>query len=190
MIFLDLFWTLFKIGAFTFGGGYAMVGLIQAEVVSKGWASETMFMNYLAISESTPGPIAVNTATFVGTHMAGIPGAVCATLGVVVPSFVIILIVSRMFDKYKKNKVVKGCMEGLKPSVIGMLAAAILNSVIAVYNSFNNGSSIFEQPAFYCTVAIFIIAVILEVKKLHPIWIIVVSMMLGIAAGYAGLINV
>ena len=186
MILLELFWTLFKIGAFTFGGGYAMIGLIQAEVVAKGWASETMVMNYVAISESTPGPIAINTATFVGTHMAGVLGAFFATLGVVLPSFVIILIVSKMFDKYRKSRIIKGCMSGLKPSVIGMLAAAILNSVIAVINSFNNGSPVFEQPAFYCTLVIFIIAVILEIKKLHPIVIILISMVLGIIAGYAG----
>ena len=98
MNFLELFWTFFKIGAFTFGGGYAMLPLIQAEVEAHGWITEEELLNIFAVSESTPGPFANNMATYVGSTMGGIPGAACATLGVVLPSFVIILIVAKIFD--------------------------------------------------------------------------------------------
>ena len=95
MIFLELFWVFFLIGAFTFGGGYAMLPLMQAEVTAKGWISNEAVVNFIAVSESTPGPFAINMATYVGSEMGGVLGAACATLGVVLPSFVIILIVAK-----------------------------------------------------------------------------------------------
>ncbi len=98
MIFLDLFWTFFKIGLFTFGGGYAMLPLIQAEVAAHGWLSTESLLNFVAVSESTPGPFAVNIATYIGSEMGGIPGAACATLGVALPSFIIILIGARCYE--------------------------------------------------------------------------------------------
>ena len=91
MIYLELFWTFLKIGAFTFGGGYAMIPLIQAEVGAHGWMSAEEVVNFVAVSESTPGPFAVNASTYVGMQTAGFAGAFCATLGVVLPSFIIIL---------------------------------------------------------------------------------------------------
>ena len=101
MIFLELFWTFFKIGAFTFGGGYAMLPLIQEAVLSKGWAAPEALINFIAVSESTPGPFAINMATYIGAEQGGILGAFCATLGVVTPSFIIILLVAKFFDKFK-----------------------------------------------------------------------------------------
>ena len=101
MIFLDLFFTFFKIGAFTFGGGYAMLPLIQEEVLRKNWATSSELIDFIAVSESTPGPFAVNISTFIGTQMGGFLGSVCATLGVVLPSFIIILIVAQVFEKFK-----------------------------------------------------------------------------------------
>ena len=91
MIYLELFLTFLKIGAFTFGGGYAMLPLIQAEVVSHGWMEQQAIIDFIAVSESTPGPFAVNMATYIGSEIGGIFGSVCATIGVVLPSFVIIL---------------------------------------------------------------------------------------------------
>ena len=118
MIFLDLFWTFFKIGLFTFGGGYAMLPLIQAAVEEHGWLSTETLLNFVAVSESTPGPFAVNIATYIGSELAGIAGAACATLGVVLPSFVIILIVARCFRRFRASRIVAGIMTGLKPAAL------------------------------------------------------------------------
>ena len=100
MIYIVLFLTFFKIGAFTFGGGYAMLPLIQEEVLKKAWLSQQEIIDFIAVSESTPGPFAVNMATFIGSQTGGILGAVCATLGVVLPSFIIILIVAKCFEVF------------------------------------------------------------------------------------------
>ena len=112
MIYLKLFLTFLKVGAFTFGGGYAMFPLIQEEVLKYNWLSEEMLIDFVAVSESTPGPFAVNISTYIGSELGGILGAVCATLGVVIPSFIIILIVAKFFMKFKESKVIKGVMSG------------------------------------------------------------------------------
>ena len=104
MIYLDLFFTFFRIGLFTVGGGYAMLPLIQEAVLAKGWIENTQLINF---SESTPGPFAINISTYIGAEMSGILGAACATLGVVLPSFIIILIVAKYYEKFKTNKIVK-----------------------------------------------------------------------------------
>lgn len=121
MILLELFLTFFKIGLFTFGGGYAMLPLIQAETASHGWISEEELINFIAVSESTPGPFAVNISTYIGMTTGGFAGAFSATLGVVSPSFLIILLVAKFYEKFRENKVVSGCMSGLKPAVVGMI---------------------------------------------------------------------
>ncbi len=127
MIFLELFFTFLKIGAFTFGGGYAMFPLIQSEILSKGWMTSEEIVNFVAVSESTPGPFAINISTYIGSETGGVFGAFCATFGVVLPSFVIILIVARFFAKFSNNKYVQGVMTGLKPAVIGLIAAAAVS---------------------------------------------------------------
>ena len=106
MIFLTLFLTFFKIGLFTFGGGYAMLPLIQEEVIAHDWMSMEQLVNFVAVSESTPGPFAINIATYVGTETGGLLGAFCATLGVVMPSFTVILIVAQFYEKFKESKTV------------------------------------------------------------------------------------
>jgi len=184
MILFELFWTFFKIGALTFGGGYAMLPLVQAEVAAKGWMAGEALVNFIAVSESTPGPFAINMATYVGNVKAGIIGGVCATLGVVLPSFVIILIVAKCFDKFRKSRIVNGCMKGLKPAVIGMIGAAIVSVGKTVF--FPNGLNlqVFAGGAFYVSLAIFALCAVLAFKKKHPILIICISAVLGIAAGY------
>ncbi|MBQ3151396.1 MAG: chromate transporter [Clostridia bacterium] len=184
VIYLKLFLTFLKIGAFTFGGGYAMLPLIQEAVLDNGWMSNEEIVNFIAVSESTPGPFAINSATYVGMQMGGLFGAFCATLGVVLPSFVIILIVAKIFDKFKNNKTVAGCMTGLKPVVIGMIAAALLSLAKTVFipNGFSTG--IFSEPSFYISLGIFAVMTVLAMKKAHPILIICISAVVGIASGF------
>ena len=177
MIYLELFWTFFLIGAFTFGGGYAMLPLIQIEVVNKGWLSNEAVVNFVAVSESTPGPFAVNMATYVGSEMGGILGAACATLGVVLPSFVIILIVAGCYDRFKSSKLVKGAMSGLKPAVIGMIGTAVLSI----------GKTVFVQPGMLVSAGLFAAMAVLAFRKVHPIIIICISAALGVLAGILGI---
>jgi len=118
---LTLFWTFFKIGLFTFGGGYAMIPLIQQEVTGNQWMTDDTLVNFIAISESTPGPFAINIATFVGASQQGILGATFATLGVVLPSFIIILLIASIFTKFEKNKYVKGAIKGITPVVCALI---------------------------------------------------------------------
>lgn len=184
MIFLDLFLTFFKIGAFTFGGGYAMLPLIQSEVTNNNWISTSELINFIAISESTPGPFAINLATFIGSNLAGIIGAVCSTLGVILPSFIIIIIVAEFFEKFKTNKIISYCMNGLRPATIGLIAASVLSIGKTVF--FENGFSIaiFQNVEFYISFAVFSLMTILAFKKIHPIFIILLSAIIGIATGY------
>ncbi len=184
MIYLDIFITFFKIGAFTFGGGYAMLPLIQEAVLTKGWMEEALLINFVAVSESTPGPFAVNIATYVGSVMGGVFGSMCATLGVVLPSFIIILIVARFFEKFKESKAVKGCMAGLKPAVVGLIGSAILSIVKTVFIPDGFSTEIFSSVSLYISAAIFIASIVMIFKKVHPIVVICISAVLGIAAGY------
>ena len=121
-----LFWTFFKIGAFTFGGGYAMIPLIQREVVENhGWLDDEDIMSVIAISESTPGPVAINMATFVGYRTAGVLGSTMATLGVVLPSFVIILLVSGVLRRFYDLEPVRYAFMGIRAGVLALIAKAL-----------------------------------------------------------------
>ena len=121
---LDLFATFFRIGAFTFGGGYAMVPLIKSEAADKkGWISEEDMLDIIAIAESTPGPIAINSATFVGYKTAGVLGSACATLGVVLPALVIMMLIAAVLKGFRQNRYVRAAMAGIRPMVAGMIAA-------------------------------------------------------------------
>ena len=124
---LILFLTFMKIGVFTFGGGYAMIPIIEEEVTKKRkWITELEIMDVLAISESTPGPIAVNTATYVGYRVAGIPGSIFATLGLAIPSFVIIFVISFFYQDFMKWPVIAAMFKGLKIGVIILLFSAVI----------------------------------------------------------------
>lgn len=179
MIYFNLFWTFFKIGAFTFGGGYAMLPLIQGEVLKNGWISQDELLNFIAVSESTPGPFAINIATYVGITLGGFWGALFSTLGVILPSFLIILLVARFFEKFSENGIVKGIMSGLKPAVIGLILSAVLSVGKTVL--FPNGFLFNEK--FYLSLGIFLISAVLIFKKLHPIYVIIISAILGILSG-------
>ena len=136
MIFLQLFYTFFKIGLFGFGGGYAMISMIQGEVVTRHeWLSSNEFTDIIAISQMTPGPIGINSATYVGysavvnagySHAVGILGYTIATVSVVLPSFILMVLISKFFLKYQKHPIIASVFEGLRPGVVGLLAAAAL----------------------------------------------------------------
>lgn len=180
---LELFWTFFKIGAFTFGGGYAMLPLVQEAVLDHGWMQAAEVVNFIAVSESTPGPFAINIATYVGYEMAGLPGALCSTLGVVLPSFVIILIIAKCFMAFKNSRVIKYIMSGLKPAVIGLISSAVVKVGKTVF--IPNGIEAFAFDAsFFVSAGIFAVMAVLAFKKLHPILLILISAALGICAGY------
>ena len=182
MIYLKLFLTFFKIGAFTFGGGYAMFPLIQEEVLKNAWLTEEMLIDFVAVSESTPGPFAVNISTYIGSELGGLLGSICATLGVVLPSFIIILIVAKFFMKFKESKVIKGIMSGLKPCVIGLIGSAIISMALTVFipNGFNN---IVLNSELVISIMIFLLSFILVQKKSHPILVICIAALIGVVGG-------
>lgn len=184
MIYLQLFLTFLKIGAFTFGGGYAMLPLVQSEVTAKGWLDIQTIVDFIAVSESTPGPFAVNAATFVGSRVGGFWGAFFATVGVVLPSFIIILVVAKFFIKFKESKLIKGCMSGLKPAVIGLIAAAVVSVGMTVFFADGFALSAVTNVEFYVSLFVFAVSLICAFKKVHPILIICISAALGIVSGY------
>jgi len=184
LIYLELFINFLKIGAFTFGGGYAMLPLIQEQVKAHGWLTDEELINFAAISESTPGPFAINISTYVGMETGGLFGAFCATLGVVLPSFVIILIVAKCFEQFQKSSVIKGCMAGLKPAVVGLIAVSVVSTGKTVL--FPNGISVssFLSSSFIIPALVFTGMLVLAWKKVHPIIIILLSGAIGIVTGY------
>lgn len=181
MIILKLFLIFLKIGTFTFGGGYAMIPLIQQEVIRNGWLTHEELIDFIAISESTPGPFAVNVSTFVGMQTAGIWGAFFATLGVILPSFVIILMVARVFHKFQESLAVKGAMIGLKGAVVGLIGAASLSTFIAVFGNDIKALNI-KELGIGILILIGVIAGLK--KKLSPILLIMISAVAGIVIGH------
>ena len=181
MICLELFWSFFKTGLFTFGGGYAMLPLIQSEVIGHGWLSAEDIVNFIAVSESTPGPFAVNIATYVGRMTAGLAGAVCATAGVVLPSFIVILIVARFYERFRRSRLVEGAMSGLRPAVVGLIASALLSLGKGLFAPLQDG----RWLPVAISLAIFAGMAALAFMKKHPVAIIALSAAIGIAAGYA-----
>ncbi len=178
MIYLELFIEFFLIGAFTFGGGYAMLPIIQQAVLEKGWLSQEQLIDFIAIAESTPGPLAINMSTFVGVRIGGILGAAVATLGVVLPSFIIITIVAKFFEAFRNSKLMSGAMTGLKPAVVTLIATSVVSlsgNVIEYANLLTKENLI--------SIVIIVIAGVLCYKKKSPILIIGVSALLGIIMG-------
>lgn len=180
MLLLQLFYTFFKIGLFGFGGGYAMLSMIQAEVVTRyGWLSPQEFTDIVAISQMTPGPIGINSATYVGFIATGsVWGSIVATFAVTLPSFILMLTISRFFLKYQKHPAVEAVFGGLRPAVVGLLASAAL----VLMNTENFGSPTEDSYSFAVNCIIFLVAFIGTRRyKLNPIGMI-------IACGIAGLI--
>ncbi len=178
-ILLELFWVFFRIGLFTFGGGYAMIPMIQDLVVDeKNWVSYEEIMNFIAISESTPGPFAINMATFIGTTQYGLLGAVVATIAVILPSFLIILLIAKLFSNFSNNKIVKAALGGIRPVVIGLIAVVGISLVYshALPNGFEN---IVVEWRYLVLVAICLL-IKFKFKKMSPIYLILISAGLGL----------
>lgn len=196
MIFLELFWNFFKIGLFTFGGGYAMLPLIEQVATSHGWLTEREILNFIAVSESTPGPFAVNIATYVGSIVGGtlgkgvifnFLGSACTTFGVVLPSFAIILAVAKFYTRFKSSKTVSGLMSGIKPAAVGLIISAAVSMGAAVFLPNGFSIKILTDLQFYVSVIIFALCLFLifyKRKKIPPVLIICISAILGIVAGF------
>lgn len=184
MIYLKLFLTFLEIGAVSFGGGYGMISLIRELTIQNGWLTEAELMNFIAVSESTPGPIAINMATFVGSSQGGFLGAVCATLGVVLPSVLIILFIVAVLRKFLQYKAVQGALSGIRPCVVGLIFATAASMFLSTLFSFKTAGDRFS-PNFigigiFCAVAaVAFVWKRLKKKTISPILLIVISAVLG-----------
>lgn len=177
-ILLELFFVFFKIGLFTIGGGYAMIPMIKDEIVmQKGWITSNEILNFLAISESTPGPFAINTATLIGFQQAGILGGIAATIGVVTPSFIIIYVIAKFMSKFSENYYVKTVFKVLKPIIIGLLISVAVSLVTKNLFITEGTNQLLDWKAIIIMVVIFALSQIF--KKAHPIFLILISGVLG-----------
>lgn len=184
MILLELFLTFFEIGALTFGGGYAMIPFVREQVLLHGWLTEEELLNMIAVSESTPGPIAVNMATFVGSEQAGILGSAAATLGVVLPSFIIILVISALLKNFLKYKGVGAFLSGVRPCVVSLILGTAITLFLSVLLGIGAGD--FELNVDFIGIVIFALVVGISLiykkkkgKKPSPILMIAISACLG-----------
>lgn len=185
MIYLKLVWAYLKIGLFGFGGGYAMLALIEREIVGPGWITQQMFTDIVAISQMTPGPIGINSATYIGyvapsqyseafaSPLFGILGSLLCTLVVVLPSFVLVAFTSHLIRRHKESTVVKGIFAGLRPVVVGLIASAAL----LLMNSANFGEDSYQ--VIWSIVICFVAFLMVYKMHLHPILIICLAGLSG-----------
>lgn len=184
MIYPELFLSFLKVGAVSFGGGYGMISILQDEVLLHGWMTKDAFLNFVAVAESTPGPIAVNMATFIGSSQAGVPGAALATLGVITPAFIIILLVAAALRNLMKYAGVNGVLKGIRPCVAGLVTATgflMFLSKLFGLTSLSGGFSV-----DFRAIAVFLLLAGLSVgykkllkKRISPILLILFSAGLG-----------
>ena len=181
MIYLKLFITFLEIGLVSFGGGYGMIALIREKVLINNWLTESEFLNFVGIAESTPGPIAVNMATFVGSSQAGVLGSLVATIGVVLPSFIIILIIASIFKNLLKYEIVKSILDYIKPAIVGLIIGTGLLLFINTISIF--GPKEFDYKKIIVLFIIILISLLCKIgfkKKISPILLIILSGILGI----------
>jgi chromate transporter len=185
MVYLKLFWSFFQIGLFSIGGGYAAMPLIQTQAVDVNhWLSMTQFADIITIAEMTPGPIAINSATFVGIQAGGIPGALVATLGCITPSCIIVLTLAYFYYKYQDLIVIQGVLSGLRPAVVAMIASAGLSILFLAL--WGGVPGIGEIPQVdWISLSIFLLAfVCLRVWKPSPIAVMFGAGVLGVLAEF------
>ncbi len=184
MIYIRLFITFLEIGAVSFGGGYGMISLIREKVLSNAWLTEEELLNIIAVAESTPGPIAVNMATFVGSEQGGFFGSLCATAGVVLPSFIVILVIAALIRNLLKYQAVSSFLSGVRPCVAGLILATSLTMLLSKLLGFTVIGSTLSVD-FY-GVIIFILLIVFgliykRIKKSNPspILMIIISACMG-----------
>ena len=174
MTLLQLFLSYLKIGFFGFGGGYAMLSLIHSEVVvSHQWLTNSEFSDIVAISQMTPGPIAINSATYIGYEVAGFWGSVVATIAVSLPALTLMLLITIFFLRLRNNRYVKGVVAGMRPVVIGMIASAAL---LLIFPTSSEGASFIDGWSW----VIFVATLVASARKVNPILLIVISGLVGI----------
>ena len=184
MIYLKLFLTFFEIGLFTFGGGYAMISLIRDKALAFGWLTEEELLNMIAVSESTPGPIAVNMATFVGSAQGGALGSLVATLGVVLPSFIIILLISALIRNFLKYKGVQAFLGGVRPCIVALILATAVTMLLSTLLGITTIGGGYAPDVRGIMILAILVALSLIFKKIKkkkpsPILMIVISAGLG-----------
>lgn len=172
----ELFWSFFKIGCLSFGGGYAMIPVIQSEVLTHQWMTDVQYAEGVALAGMAPGPIATNSAIFVGYHTAGIIGSVCATTGIILPSAIIILLITTYLYKFHQHKEVKSAFYGLRPVIVGLIIFAAFRLAIA-------NPTLNELSWDTLTIGVIFLAAFVGLTRynMHPIAIIILSCLVGIA---------
>lgn len=175
MICLQLFFSFLQIGLFSFGGGYAAMPLIQGQVVTQhGWLSMSEFTDLVTISQMTPGPIAINSATFVGIKIAGIPGALAATLGCILPSCIIVTLIAKLYLKYRNMTVLQSVLGSLRPAVVAMIASAGISILVTAF--WGAAAKIRLPDTDWSLVLIFVICIILLKNfRMNPIWVMLLA---------------
>ena len=189
MIYLELFISFLKIGMFSFGGGYAAMPLIQRQVVTENhWLSMVEFTDLITISQMTPGPIAVNSATFVGTKIAGVFGAVAATCGCILPSCILVTLIARLYLKYKNMAALQGVLATLRPAVVAMIASAGVSILITAF--WGSQETIAIASTNWSLVVIFAVCVVLLQKfKRNPVAVMVAAGVMKVAFAFFGQIR-
>lgn len=179
MIYLELLWVFIQVGLLSFGGGYGSLPTIQALVINqKNWMTFAEYLNFLTIAEMTPGPVAINIATFVGNQTAGLLGGIVATLGVILPSIVIVFILAILFTKYGNVKIIKSIISGIRPAVVGLIAAAALSILLVALFQTSEITQI--TTINYLNIGIFAIALFVLYKyKASPIILILAGGAVG-----------
>lgn len=170
-----MLWTFLKLGTFTIGGGYAIIPLIQQEMVLNGWMTQTEALDMVAISQMTPGPLGINAATFAGMRSLGVPGALIATFGVVFPSFVCSVLAGKFFFRFKESELVRSLLSGMRPVVLALMAAAALTLAISTF--FPSAGNSPDIPAL--AVAAVCAGTALAAKKVPPALMIVAAGVFG-----------
>lgn len=190
MIYLRLFYEFFKTGLFAVGGGLATIPFLRDMGASTGWFTDADLTTMIAVSESTPGPMGVNMATYVGFHISGIPGAILATLGLITPSIVVILIIAGFLAIFRDSKIVDSAFRGLRPASTALICAAglsVAKNVLLDLDSAGAGLlAVFNWRAIVLAVAVFVCMQLKPLKKLHPILFIGVSALIGAVFKFAG----
>ena len=193
MILLKLFYEFMKIGLFTVGGGMACVPFLLALSEKTGWYTEAQLLDMIAISESTPGPIGINMATYTGYTVEGIVGAVIATLGIVIPTVILVLCIAKFLESFKDNKYVLGAMYGLRPASTGLIAAAgvsvaVLSLVNTVAFMAREWASVVEPKSIVLAAILLILTnKVKKTKNLQPVFYIAASAVVGIVFHFAGI---